>query len=464
MEQRLDRLADLLRNRQVSSVELVEECLRRVETGRQVNAVVEVDADSALRVARAADHRLRAGGAPPPLCGIPFTVKRTFRVRDLPSGELDLPSHRSIPSGDRDAVAVSELRAAGAVVLGLSNAPSGAADIDTFHARYGRTRNPANLQFGAGGSSGGSAAAVAAGHVPFDLASDTLGSGRIPAHCCGVYALRPSEGAVSVVGHVPGPSNEFERTEMLTVSPVTRHATDLRLLWEAGWGSGRQPATSPEGPRRIAAVPVDPSSTMSAEVASALARAHDRFRAAGFQVEEVAPPVDVRENWLLAQQLLFATQVHDLPGDGAPDPGLDAEPAEVLAWVAGLSHRDWLRLDRRRAEFQAQWRQFFARYPALLLPVLATPALPPRDHRIPLLADRISIGSTRMPLFALSMWCAMASVAGLPAVSMPVGITGSGLPVGLQVVAWRGRDTRLLRLVEELAAVMGPGDPGRLRV
>ncbi|WP_328847613.1 amidase family protein [Streptomyces sp. NBC_00258] len=446
-----------LRSGQLTSVGLVEECLRRVEAEPEINAVVEIDADAALRSAADCDHRLRLSHAvPEPLCGIPVTVKRTFQVRGFAHGAHDVAA--GAPHGvaaERDALAVARLRAAGAVVLGRSNAPARAADIDTWHQEHGRTAHPLDPERSPGGSSGGSAAAVAAGHTVFDIGSDVAGSARIPAHVCGVFAFRPTVGTMPTLGHVPGPVTEWDTPDMLAVCPLTRSAADLSLVWKTLWGSHGSGVRA-AGPSTIAAVLSDGSAPVSDEVTAGLRAAVERLRADGYRIDEVELPVGLAENWLLCQQLLYAEDDTEVPADAEPAPKVGTDPVSIAWWCAGMSHHDWRRLDRVRAEYRLRWQRFFSRYSALLLPVMGTTALPLRDSRVPLLADHTTVGDTEVPLFSLSIWCAMASVGGLPAVSMPVTPAGSGLPVGLQVVAGQGRDAELLALVERLASVISP--------
>ncbi|MDX2547632.1 amidase family protein [Streptomyces sp. WI04-05B] len=459
----IDMLATGLRAGRLTSVGLVEECLRRIERGASVNAVVEYFPDEALRSARVADDRLRRDPTDVgPLCGIPVTVKRTFAVRGFTHGEKDVdPGSPYGVAARRDAAVVASLRTAGAVVLGRSNAPVRAADIDTWHPDHGRTAHPIDTRLSPGGSSGGSAAAVRAGHSTFDIGSDVAGSARIPAHACGVFALRPTMGTTSALGHVPGPATQDDMAEMLTVCPVTRSAEDLEIVWNVLWGrhrpehaAGRSPAGTARPP--LAVVSADASAPLSGEVAESLEIALDRLRAHGHRVEEVRLPVDLAENWLLCQQLLYAEDEADSPAHALPRPLAGADPVEVAWWSAGMSHRDWRRLHRQRIDFQLKWARFFSAYSALLLPVLGRTALPPRDPRIPLLADRTSVGGTDLPVFSLSAWCAVPSVAGLPAVSMPVVPGGSGLPVGLQVIAGHGQESELLALVRRFARLISP--------
>lgn len=458
----LGTVASLLRDRRISSEELVRNCLSSIEAGSEINAVVELDPDSAIWSSREADRQLRAGSADAkPLCGIPVTVKRTFEVRGFSHSEHDVDpgSAYGAPAG-RDAAVVAQLRAAGAIVIGRSNAPPRAADIDTWHPLYGRTTHPIAAELSPGGSSGGSAAAVAAGHTLFDVGSDDAGSARIPAHACGVFALRPTLGNVSSVGHVPGPVNEFDVREMLTVCPITRSAADLSFVWNAL----RAPAEHNEGrPERypIAAFLDSEAAQVSSEVAASLAAAIERLRSAGHQIVDTGLPVGLPENWLLCQQLLYSENpvAESFAGESsAPlaEPTAEAAPIEIALWCAGISYQLWRQLRRKRAGFQSRWQKFFSRYSALLLPVMGTTALPPRSRDVPLLADELTIGQVDVPVFALSIWCAVASVAGLPAVSMPVCPAASGLPVGLQVVAGHGQEQALLSLVQRFAAELSP--------
>ncbi len=464
-EATLATLASRLRSGQLSSEDLVADCLERIESERDLNAVVELDADAALRSARAADRLLSRDAADAgPLCGLPATVKRTFEVRGYPHLEQDVaPGAMFGRPAARDAAVVADARTAGAILLGRTNAPPRAADIDTWHPAFGRTAHPFDAGLSPGGSSGGSAAAVAAGHTTFDIASDDVGSARIPAQLCGVFALRPTLGSVSALGHVPGPLTEADTPEMLSVSLIARSAADLGFLWRAfGPGDGAKADRSASAP--VAVVLSNDGASMSFEVAATLDAAVELLRSAGHRIDEVDLPVDLPENWLLCQQLLYAEE----DGDGTPDTGndllkptVDAMPIEIAWWCAGLSHRQWLGLKRARAMLRPHWQRFFAEYAALLTPVMGLAALAPRDQRIPLLADEVVIDGAEVPTFSLSVWCALASVAGLPAVTLPVRDPTTGTAAAFQVLAGHGREVALLDVVERLSAVLACTMPSR---
>ncbi len=445
------------------SEDLVAGCLERIEAQRGVNAVVELDADGALRSARAADRLLREGAAGAgPLCGLPATVKRTFEVRGYRHVEQDVaPSAPFGRPAAQDAAVVADLRAAGEIVLGRTNAPPRAADIDTWHPLFGRTAHPFDSALSPGGSSGGSAAAVAAGHAGFDLASDDAGSARIPAQLCGVYALRPTQGSLSALGHVPGPVTDADPAGMLSASLIARSAQDLAFLWRVlGPGGTAQGALLADAP--LAVVLSDRGAAISAQVSAALGTAVERLRSAGLRVIEARLPVDLAENWLLCQQLLYSEGDGGAPDTGAelPEPTVESAPIEVAWWCAGMPQAHRLALKRTRALLRARWQRFFAEYAVLITPVLGVSALEPRDQRVPLLADEVAVDGREVPVFSLSTWCALASVAGLPAVALPLADPAAGNAAAFQVLAGHGRESALLDAVQRLSAVLaGEGEP-----
>nr|WP_223189913.1 amidase family protein [Nonomuraea terrae] len=215
--------------REVSSAELTEAAISRIERFDQdINAVCVPDFDRALTAARAADAA-RAKGDVRPLLGVPITVKESFNVAGLTT-TWGIPAFKDAKATE-DAVAVARLKTAGAVVLGKTNVPSGLGDLQTYNDLYGVTCNPWNLARTAGGSSGGSAAALAAGHGALSIGSDIAGSLRAPAHYCGVYAHKPLQGLLPTRGHTTAgtPPLAYER-DLVTIGPMARGARDLSLM------------------------------------------------------------------------------------------------------------------------------------------------------------------------------------------------------------------------------------------
>jgi amidase len=250
-------LTAAIRSREISSRELLDHLLERVERlDPPINAVISLDVERARDRADQADAALARGESWGPLHGLPITVKDCFETAGLRTscGAPQLADH--VP--ERNAVAVARLLAAGAVLFGKTNTPTFAMDWQTYNPLHGTTRNPWNTDRTPGGSSGGSAAAVAAGLTGLELGSDIGGSIRIPAHCCGVYGHKPSWGIVPERGHIPGLPGSLIEDDINVVGPLARDASDLDLALAVIAGetrcatiASRSGSTSP--PRRSTA-------------------------------------------------------------------------------------------------------------------------------------------------------------------------------------------------------------------
>jgi amidase len=222
-------LAEAMAAGQVSAVELAQDAIERIERyDGTINAVCVRDFDRALAAAREADAA-RARGDVRPLLGIPMTVKESFNVAGLPT-TWGMPWFRDFTASE-DALAVARVKAAGAVILGKTNVPLALGDFQSYNDIYGTTRNPWDPTRTPGGSSGGSAAALAAGYGALSLGSDIAGSLRAPAHYCGVYAHKPTFGLVPARGHTPPPAPPIAiERDLAVIGPMARSAADLSLL------------------------------------------------------------------------------------------------------------------------------------------------------------------------------------------------------------------------------------------
>ena len=224
------RQAAAVRASELSAVALLELYAARIERlNAAINAIVTLDLDRAARDAAAIDERLARGDNVGPLAGIPMTIKDAIEVAGMRStgGAVELRDH--IPS--EDAPAVAALRAAGAVIVGKTNVPRWCnAEPETHNELFGTTNNPWDLGRGVGGSSGGSAAAVAAGLSSCDVGTDIGGSVRIPSHYCGTYALKPSFGVVPQLGYLSHVGAGRVGADMNVFGPIARSADDLALL------------------------------------------------------------------------------------------------------------------------------------------------------------------------------------------------------------------------------------------
>ena len=225
----------------LSSRELLDHVADRIEAvNPALNAVITLDLEGATAAASAADDAHASGRSLGPLHGLVMTIKDVWETEGLRTacGDPDLVLH--VPAAD--AVAVARLRAAGAVIVGKTNVPIHAGDLQTFNEPFGQTNNPWDLTRTPGGSSGGAAAAVAAGIISLELGSDIGGSIRVPAHLCGVYGLKPSWGVVPLRGHIPGPPGSLVDTDVNVGGPIARSVEDLRLALDVVAGPAEQEA------------------------------------------------------------------------------------------------------------------------------------------------------------------------------------------------------------------------------
>src|SRR5512139_379828 len=309
-------LAAALRRREVSSRELLEHFLARVEKHNPaLNAVVTLDAERARARAAEADAALARGESWGPLHGVPMTVKDTVETAGVrtTAGAPLLAQH--VPAAD--ATAVARLRAGGAVIFGKTNIPLFASDVQSYNAVFGTTNNPWDASRTPGGSSGGAAAALAAGLTGLELGSDIGGSIRTPCNWTGVFGHKPTHDLVPLRGHIPGPPGTLAEPDLAVAGPMARSADDLDLALDllagprddeaVGW---RLALPRPRHARlrdyRVAAWLDDRDLPVDAEVARVLGDALARLRAAGAAIDERARPFDsLVEIFDLYQQLLW---------------------------------------------------------------------------------------------------------------------------------------------------------------
>lgn len=466
--------AAAVRTGEVTSVELTQEAIARIERDDEViNAICVPDFDRALAAARSADEA-RARGEDRPLLGVPVTVKESYNVAGLPTN-WGMPQHRNhLPS--EDAVQVSRLRAAGAVVLGKTNVPVGLQDIQSFNEIYGTTNNPWDHTRTSGGSSGGSAAALASGFGALSIGSDLAGSLRTPAHFCGVYAHKPTLGLVASRGMVApdAPALPVD-LDLAVVGPMARTARDLALLLDVMAGPDPVtlglahtltfPPARHERLRdfRVLVLDEHPLIPTGSAVRAGVARVADALAGGGASVQRHTPLLpDLTESALLYTQLLFSGSVAHFPVDdyvqlrtraaglSADEESLDA--ARLRAMV--FSHRDWLQVTHLRELHRHAWRQLFAEFDAVVCPITPTPAFP-HDHNPDPLERRIDIDGIEHPYFDQLVWAGLASMPGLPATAIPAGRFPEGLPVGVQLIGPMFHDRTPLKLAELLEQEIG---------
>ncbi len=445
-------LAAAIRGKEIKSRELLDLFLDRIERiDSRLNAVVTLAIEPAMAAADAADAHTASGAEVPPLHGLPVTIKDAIETAGIRStgGAVELADH--VPT--KDAPAVARLREAGAIVFGKSNLPRWSGDVQSFNELFGTTSNPWDVTRIPGGSSGGPAAAVAAGLTSFELGTDIGGSIRIPSHCCGTFGLKPSYGVVPQRGYLDSVGGGTTDADINVFGPIARSAGDLDLLLSAlaGPEPARQPAWRIDLPpaaattlrgQRIAVWLDDPENTGDPAMLDVLRGAVDAVSDAGAEISEVRPPVDPATQFELFTVLVGAA-VSVSAGDAA-----DA--------VAG-QHHAWLMRDRQRAALQATWAEWFSGYDALLSPVLSLPAFPHQQEGD--VWERVLVvnGETR-PYLSVTWWTGMFGVLGFPVGVPPVGRTADNLPVGIQVVTPFLRDRDAVALAGLIADVAGGYD------
>jgi amidase len=461
-------LARRIRRKDVSSLELLDMHLARIERlDRAIRAVPVLDAERARARSRQADAALARGECWGPLHGVPMTVKEAFNVAGLPTtwGYESLRDNRP----GRDAVTVQRLKDAGAVIFGKTNVPVFLADWQSFNPVYGTTCNPWDLARTPGGSSGGSAAALAAGFSALELGSDIGASIRNPAHYCGVYGHKPTWGVVTMEGHEMDPMHGPDQIDICVAGPMARSAFDLELALDvlaaplsAMTPLGRVPTawrTRGTPPRRcrVAVLCDDALAQVDASVQRALRDLVAFLRAQGVEVREDARPVDSAETHHTYIHLLRsatgamaddATYAQALERAKAFAAGDESYPARHFRGIA-LNHRDWVHIDQTRAKLRRQWEAFFEQHDLLICPTATTPAFE-RNERGERWERMIPVNGQLQPTTDALFWAGYPGLVGLPATVVPLASSPQGLPIGAQIVAPAFGDIDGLRFAQWL--------------
>jgi amidase len=458
-------------SREISSRELLDLLLDRVERlGGPLNAVVTLDVERARERADEADRATAAGESWGPLHGLPMTVKDVWETAGLrtTSGAPELAEH--VP--EVDAVTVDRLRGAGAVIFGKTNTPLYAGDDQTFNDVFGITSNPWDLTRTPGGSSGGAAAALAAGLTPLELGSDIGGSIRMPSHLCGTFGLKPSWGVVPSRGHIPGLPGGLVETDVNSGGPMARSVRDLVLGLDVlggplpedavGWRLDLPDPGPVPGPAglRIGVVTDDVDFPVSSEVRDVLRSAADRLGDAGVHVQDLPFPVSLAEMFTSWQRLVlpligsglppatyseFATMAPLLSEDDA-----GSEAARSLV----ASFRDHRAADQARQLQRRAWARHFDDVDVVLAPALQVAAFP-HDTTGSLPMRTLSFDGRTISHLDLNSWCGGIGAMLLPVVALPVGSTPAGLPVGAQLIGPFLRDHSVLAAAQAVTTVLG---------
>lgn len=456
------RMAEAIARRELSPVELAEAALERISAlDPALNAFVTVMADSALAEARRAEARLSkpSGGPLGPLHGVPIALKDIYETAGVRTAAGSCILSDYVPQAD--ATPVRRLRAAGAIILGKTATHEFAFGALTDSPFHGPTRNPWDTRRTPGGSSGGSGAAVAAAMVPIAMGTDTGGSIRMPASCCGVVGLKPTYGRCSKAGVLP------LSWSLDHVGPIAATVRDAALVLAVI--AGPDPADPSALPVPIddyiaaAEVPPDLRGTrigvpaawldtrrVDGEVLAQFEAGLRRFAELGARVEEVAlPEADLMT---LVNRLLTLGEAGAYHAPFLKDQARDYAPDVRLRMELGahLSARDYLLGQRLRGEIAREVHQIMARVDAIALPTMPVyPALIGQPMW------EFGSGEREAVVEAMVRFPAPFSVTGQPAFSLPCGLTEAGIPVGLQLVGRPFGEAALIRIAAAFEAAGG---------
>jgi aspartyl-tRNA(Asn)/glutamyl-tRNA(Gln) amidotransferase subunit A len=446
-------MAGAIRAGEVTSTELVERVLARAEAWQPaINAFSQLWADRALERARRADDAGRPAEGMG-LAGVPLAVKDLFGVAGRETSGCCRAYRGTVAS--RDAAMIERAERQGLVIVGKTNQHELAAGGTNLVSACGRPGNPWDAARMTGGSSGGSAAAVASGIVPWSFGSDTGGSVRIPSSMCGTFGLKPTTGKLSIQGMLPlGPSLDCP-------GPMASNAVDLRLLTEVMMGESLADedaaGAGPERPYRVG-LPDGFFADVHPETAAVVGSTAKVLERAGIEIQPVDGHgvEDARRVWMDVCTPEFA-DAHPLLRDPKRRALVAPSVVEWLDHGERLSEEERARARARRAEIGGWFRDRLAGLDALLIPTTPYPAPPPDDQEVDLLASgRVSLASVGPGWITCSV-----NLAGLPAVSLPAGRSSLGLPIGVSLVGHDDREGLLLSLASlwGVAAAYRPERP-----
>lgn len=463
--------AAAIRKKQISSVELTRRVFERIDRyNPPLNAFTYLLREDALKRAAEADAALSKGHSLGVFHGVPITVKESYGVAGHPA-TWGIPALRNVPARE-DSDVVARLRGAGAILVGATNVPLQLADWQSYNEIYGQTNNPWDVKRTPGGSSGGSAAALAAGMGYLSVGSDIGGSIRVPSHFCGTFGHKPTLDLVSTIGQQPGGGRTGPgfSTLLAVGGPMARGAQDLLaalkviggpVSWDAKAWKWQMPEPRARSLKdfRVGYVIDDPIAPPTPEVKTLLQNTIDRLGKAGAKLKPGWPagynPADLLANYLFHLTAFFfsvsppeeqARLRRTFPNTMGKGPGTNASFAE------------WQQQNFRRIGFRAQWQAWFEQVDVFLSPVAFTPAFP-HDHSEP--QDERVIATSAGPRHYIEMlnWIAPATLTGCPATAAPVGRTPDGLPVGIQIMGPFWEDATTITFADLLAKEIGGFSP-----
>jgi Asp-tRNA(Asn)/Glu-tRNA(Gln) amidotransferase A subunit family amidase len=440
MKTDLSTIARMIQRREVSPVEVVEAHLQQIaRLNPGLNAIVTLAPD-AIERAREAEQALMRGELSGPLHGVPVTIKDTIETAGLRTTSGSRIRAEHVPK--KDAPAVARLKAAGAIILGKTNAAEMAMDYTADNPVFGRTNHPLNAKLTPGGSSGGEAAAIATFMSPAGLGSDLAGSVRIPAHFCGICGLKPTTGRVPGEGQFPTSTGPYSLGAV--IGPMARRVDDLRVLFRALIDNASPSRELDLRGSRFAWYADDGVVPVTEETGQAVAAAAAALSDAGLVGNERCPPHVDRGNelWLKLFSRASVVQLRKVYA------GRENEGGSFVSWRLATADEtpppaldeyiaNWIERDRLREEL-LQWMETT---PIIVAPVGATPAYPHDTLKV-------TVRGSTMGTFRAFSYAQAFNVFDLPVVTVPAGRSSEGLPIGVQIVGRPSAEEMVLAAAE----------------
>jgi Asp-tRNA(Asn)/Glu-tRNA(Gln) amidotransferase A subunit family amidase len=460
----IHQLSGAIRSKSISPVEVVDSHLKAIEAWQPaLNAFVHLDAEAARHQAQAAESAVSNAAPLGPLHGIPLTIKSCIDVAGWPCPAGSLLRGEYVPK--HDAPLVARLKSAGAVLLGNTNTPEFLMAYESNNLLTGRTSNPWSLTYSAGGSSGGEAAAIAAGCSMGGVGSDGGGSIRVPAHFCGICGLKPTPGRVPSTGHFPPGAGAFSWIGV--VGPMARTIADVRLLFEVMAGPDAGDALSSPVPLlihsknnlrglRVGILESNALGAASAETTAAAEQAAKWLADQGFAIEPMR--IDGLDRALELWWFFFGHVIGHLlqkavgGNEEKISPALreylsianSGNPITIDQFIEACAERDLL-----RAKILRQMQNV----PVLLSPVSSAPAFRHGE-------GNYRPGTSYLDTMRFSQWL---NLTGFPGVSVPIRLSTEGLPIGVQLIGRPFEDEQLLSVAEAIETSRGKWQPPPLK-
>jgi Asp-tRNA(Asn)/Glu-tRNA(Gln) amidotransferase A subunit family amidase len=439
-----------IHRKEISPVELAEAHLAKIERlNPKFNAFVQVDAERVRREARAAEQAVLNEEQLGPLHGVPISIKSSIAVSGY---RYEAGTRlRAGVTAVQDAALVSRLRGAGAIILGVTNTPELLMAWETDNLLYGRTNSPWDLDRTPGGSSGGEAAAIAAGMSAGGVGSDGGGSIRVPAHFSGICGFKPTPGRIPSTGHYPPSGGPFALIGV--VGPMARTVADLKLLFEVMQGPDhgdscaapvpvRWPDEAEIRDLRVGYFEDDGRTPVTPETRAAVQQAANALRKIGFQVEPFRPEglEEARELWkkffVKIAGMLIAPMFEGREDDASPILRQFLEWSAAEPELSGQSLLDaWIARDVTRAKFLGQMEK----YPILLCPAAAIPAFRHGERSWNIDGKTVHY----LDAWSYAEWF---NLLGTPGVVVPVSHSAEGLPIGVQIVGRPWQEEQVLTI------------------